>query len=156
MVRIRVRMIISRRPFSLKIYLPACRQFCGARPRIPLPLARQFSWNQGDPVIDYDRKEVEEKGEPVALTAIEGNCWLPLRNIRKNIYRRNLIELVFGLDFSGYDRVIDTHIKKSSEEDRGRFQAAGLSVRFMEWGINLEGRQNEPQKSVRSWRPVLH
>lgn len=39
---------------------------------------------------------------------------------QKIFTRENLIELVFGLDFSGYDRVIDTHIKnlrKKIEDD---------------------------------------
>ena len=86
-----------------------------------LPLARQFSWNQGDLVIDYDRKEVRKKGEPVALTAIEWKLLAAFTKYPQKIFtRENLIELVFGLDFSGYDRVIDTHIKnlrKKIEDD---------------------------------------
>ena len=86
-----------------------------------VPLARQFSWNQGDLVIDYDRKEVRKKGEPVALTAIEWKLLAAFTKYPQKIFtRENLIELVFGLDFSGYDRVIDTHIKnlrKKIEDD---------------------------------------
>ena len=59
------------KPFSLKKFIcPRAGGFARSTEDL-VPLARQFSWNQGDLVIDYDRKEVRKKGEPVALTAIE-------------------------------------------------------------------------------------
>ena len=75
------------KPFSLKNLSARVQAVLRRSTEDLVPLARQFSWNQGDLVIDYDRKEVR---------------------------------LVFGLDFSGYDRVIDTHIKnlrKKIEDD---------------------------------------
>lgn len=109
------------KPFSLKNLSARVQAVLRRSTEDLVPLARQFSWNQGDLVIDYDRKEVRKKGEPVALTAIEWKLLAAFTKYpQKILTRENLIELVFGLDFSGYDRVIDTHIKnlrKKIEDD---------------------------------------
>ena len=109
------------KPFSLKNLSARMQAVLRRSTEDLVPLARQFSWNQGDLVIDYDRKEVRKKGEPVALTAIEWKLLAAFTKYPQKIFtRENLIELVFGLDFSGYDRVIDTHIKnlrKKIEDD---------------------------------------
>ena len=109
------------KPFSLKNLSARVQAVLRRSTEDLVPLARQFSRNQGDLVIDYDRKEVRKKGEPVALTAIEWKLLAAFTKYPQKIFtRENLIELVFGLDFSGYDRVIDTHIKnlrKKIEDD---------------------------------------
>ena len=109
------------KPFSLKNLSARVQAVLRRSTEDLVPLARQFSWNQGDLVIDYARKEVRKKGEPVALTAIEWKLLAAFTKYPQKIFtRENLIELVFGLDFSGYDRVIDTHIKnlrKKIEDD---------------------------------------
>ena len=109
------------KPFSLKNLSARVQAVLRRSTEDLVPLARQFSWNQGDLVIDYDRKEVRKKGEPVALTAIEWKLLAAFTKYPQKIFtREKLIELVFGLDFSGYDRVIDTHIKnlrKKIEDD---------------------------------------
>lgn len=109
------------KPFSLKNLSARVQAVLRRSTEDLVPLARQFSWNQGDLVIDYDRKEVRKKGEPVALTAIEWKLLAAFTKYPQKIFTiENLIELVFGLDFSGYDRVIDTHIKnlrKKIEDD---------------------------------------
>ena len=109
------------KPFSLKNLSARVQAVLRRSTEDLVPLARQFSWNQGDLVIDYDRKEVRKKGEPVALTTIEWKLLAAFTKYPQKIFtRENLIELVFGLDFSGYDRVIDTHIKnlrKKIEDD---------------------------------------
>ena len=109
------------KPFSLKNLSARVQAVLRRSTEDLVPLARQFSWNQGDLVIDYDRKEVRKKGEPVALTALELKLLAAFTKYPQKIFtRENLIELVFGLDFSGYDRVIDTHIKnlrKKIEDD---------------------------------------
>lgn len=70
------------------------------------------SWNQGDLVIDYDRKEVRKQGKPVAVTPIEWKLLSAFTRYPQKVFtREDLIEAAFGLDFSGYDRVIDTHVK---------------------------------------------
>ena len=85
------------------------------------PLAGKYSWNNNDLTIDFEHNEIHKKSEPLALTPSEWKILSALIKYPKKIYTRDeLIELVFGLDFDRYDRVIDTHIKnlrKKVEDD---------------------------------------
>lgn len=76
------------------------------------PLSEKYSWNDNDLNIDYRHNEVRKKGNPLSLTPSEWKILSALIKYPKKVYTRNeLIELVFGPGFDGYDRVIDTHIK---------------------------------------------
>lgn len=85
------------------------------------PLAEKYSWNENDLSIDFEHNEVRKKGERLSLTPSEWKILSALIRRPKKVYlREELIELVFGPDFDGYDRVIDTHIKnlrKKVEDD---------------------------------------
>lgn len=109
------------KPFSLKNLYARMQAVLRRSADDLTPLARQFSWNQGDLVIDYEQKEVRKKGETVAVTPIEWKLLAAFTKYPQKVFtREDLIELAFGLDFSGYDRVIDTHIKnlrKKIEDD---------------------------------------
>lgn len=76
------------------------------------PLAQKFSWNNNDLLIDFEHSEVRKQGEILNLTPSEWKILSALiKHPQKVFSRDNLIDLVFGPDFDGYDRVIDTHIK---------------------------------------------
>lgn len=76
------------------------------------PLAEKYSWNDNDLYIDFEHNEVHKKGVPLPLTPSEWKILSALIKHPKKVFtREELIELVFGSDFDGYDRVIDTHIK---------------------------------------------
>lgn len=76
------------------------------------PLAQKFSWNNNDLLIDFEHSEVRKQGEILNLTPSEWKILTALiKHPQKVFSRDNLIDLVFGPDFDGYDRVIDTHIK---------------------------------------------
>ncbi|WP_461812356.1 response regulator transcription factor [Faecalimonas sp.] len=76
------------------------------------PLAQKFSWNNDDLQIDFEHNEVRKQGELLNLTPSEWKILSALIKYPKKVFsRENLIELVFGPDFDGYDRVIDTHVK---------------------------------------------
>lgn len=85
------------------------------------PPAEKYSWNNHDLDIDFAHNEVSKKGELLSLTPSEWKILSALiRHPKKVFTREELIELVFGPDFDGYDRVIDTHIKnlrKKVEDD---------------------------------------
>ncbi len=76
------------------------------------PLADKFSWNDNDLRIDFEHNEVRKQGTLLSLTISEWKILSALIKHPKKVFSRDdLIDLVFGPDFDGYDRVIDTHIK---------------------------------------------
>lgn len=109
------------KPFSLK-NLYARMQAVLRRSSDDLkPLTEKISWNHGDLVIDYNRKEVQKKGETISVTPIEWKILSAFTKYPQKVFTRDdLIEVAFDLDFAGYDRVIDTHVKnlrKKIEDD---------------------------------------
>ena len=80
-----------------------------------------ISFNNGELIIDHDKREVRLKNEEVALTPIEFDI-LSILSSNPGIVltRETLIDRVLGPDFEGVDRTIDVHIKnirKKIEED---------------------------------------
>jgi DNA-binding response OmpR family regulator len=73
---------------------------------------RELSFNRGSLVIDTLSREVKKNGQVVALTSTEFRILLSLAE-RPNIVfaRLQLINIVQGYDFEGFDRVVDAHIK---------------------------------------------
>ncbi|KRQ86750.1 Alkaline phosphatase synthesis transcriptional regulatory protein PhoP [Caloramator mitchellensis] len=62
--------------------------------------------------IDDTKHEVRFKGKDVILTPTEYKILITLAKNNKKVFTRDeLINLIFGMDYDGYDRVIDTHIK---------------------------------------------
>lgn len=72
----------------------------------------RLSFNSGSLVIDTRAREVKKNGTVIALTNTEFSMLLSLAE-RPNIVfgRLQLINIVQGFDFEGFDRVVDTHIK---------------------------------------------
>lgn len=63
-------------------------------------------------VVNFDRHEVFNHGELINLTPIEYKLLATLMKYRTKAFtREELLHLIFGADYEGYDRTIDTHIK---------------------------------------------
>ena len=63
-------------------------------------------------MIDTANYEVKKKGITVNLTPNEYKILLAMVKYPKKAFTRDeLIEVVNGIDYDGFDRVIDTHIK---------------------------------------------
>lgn len=77
-----------------------------------VPLSNLLSYNDGELVIDTLKHELKRHGEIVKLTPNEYNLlMIMVKYPGKTFNRDELINLVLGEDFDGYDRTIDTHIK---------------------------------------------
>ncbi|MBU3179745.1 response regulator transcription factor [Clostridium psychrophilum] len=78
-------------------------------------------YNNGDLEINYDKRIVKVKGLEIYLTPNEFDILHVLSsNSGKVFTREQLIERIMGIDFEGFDRTIDVHIKnirKKIEED---------------------------------------
>jgi DNA-binding response OmpR family regulator len=74
-----------------------------------LPVA---SYGGGELVIDSDRRRVIVRGEPVELTPTEWGILTALARVPGRVYSRyELINLVRGYEFEGYERTVNSHIK---------------------------------------------
>lgn len=80
-----------------------------------------FIFDDGRLFIDYNKRCVKVKGEEILLTPNEFDILYTLAVNKGDVLsRERLIDKVFGMDFDGYDRTIDVHIKnirKKIEED---------------------------------------
>ena len=78
-------------------------------------------YNNGDLEINYDKRIVKVHGEEISLTPNEFDIVHILSSNGGKVFtREQLIERIMGIDFQGFDRTIDVHIKnirKKIEED---------------------------------------
>jgi len=71
-----------------------------------------MSFNKGKLVINPDTMEVLKDGMPVKLTQTEFKLLHRLAERPGQVFpREQLISLILGYDYEGYDRTIDAHIK---------------------------------------------
>jgi DNA-binding response OmpR family regulator len=84
------------------------RRACGDT----VPLSGVLSFNDGALIIDTLGYEVRKGQNVVSLTPVEYKLLLTMVKYPSKVFtREELITLVLGEDFEGYDRTIDTHIK---------------------------------------------
>jgi DNA-binding response OmpR family regulator len=80
-------------------------------------------FGDGELVIDEDRRMVVVRGQPVDLTPTEWGLLVTLARVPGRVYSRyELINLIRGYEFAGYERTIDSHVKNlrlKIELDRG-------------------------------------
>lgn len=80
-----------------------------------------LSFDSGNIILDKEKREVKVKGELVSLTPNEFDILYMLAiNSGKVLTREQIIDKIFGIDFDGFDRTIDVHIKnirKKVEQD---------------------------------------
>lgn len=77
-----------------------------------VPLWKKTSYLEGDLVVDIEQNLILKQQKVVNLTPTEFNILSALIKYPNKVFTRNeLIDLVFGDEFLGYDRAIDSHIK---------------------------------------------
>lgn len=81
----------------------------------------QVIFNDGYLLIDCDKRSVKILEQEIPFTPNEFDIICALVSAKGNVLsREQLIDKIFGVDFSGYDRTIDVHIKnirKKIEKD---------------------------------------
>lgn len=103
-----------------------------------VPLSSILSYDNAHLVIDTLKHEIRKNGIPVNLTPIEFKLLMTLvKYPSKTFNREELICLVFGADFDGYDRTVDAHIKNlrqkienDSKSPRYILTVHGVGYRF--------------------------
>jgi DNA-binding response OmpR family regulator len=78
-----------------------------------VPLSSILSFNNGDLVLNILKHEVKKNGVIVNLTSSEYKILVTLiKYPQKTFTREELVSFALEDNFDGFDRVIDTHIKK--------------------------------------------
>ena len=71
-----------------------------------------YSYNNGDLKVDIEHHEAFREGVPIILTPTEFKILVSLaENPGRVLSRDQLVNIVMGYDFEGYDRTIDAHVK---------------------------------------------
>lgn len=109
------------KPFSLKVLYARIEVILRRSSNDLKPLANRFQWNNGDLEVDFEHLIIKKHGDIISLTPIEWKLFSCFAKYPQKIFTRDdLIAIAFEMDFDGYDRVIDTHIKnlrKKLEDD---------------------------------------
>jgi DNA-binding response OmpR family regulator len=99
------------KPFSLKV-LRARIDALMRRADDETPLFNKITLGDGDLEVDFISRAVIKTGHAVKLTPNEYKILAALIKYPNKVFTRDeLITLVMGEDFDGYDRAVDSHIK---------------------------------------------
>ena len=106
----------------------------------------------GDVEIDRERRKVQLKGKRLELTAKEFDLLLLFATHPGKTYtREQLLELVWGYQFNGYDHTVNSHINRlrsKIEEDMSKpkyiLTAWGVGYRFAELEEIKDTRLSKP------------
>lgn len=88
-------------------------------------------------VIDIGSRVVRHEGKPVNLTQTEFDILGAFISHKgKVLTREQLVELVWGIEFTGDDRTVDSHIKNLRE----KLKASGVDKSFIKtvWGVGYK------------------
>ncbi|MDR3258888.1 MAG: response regulator transcription factor [Fusobacteriaceae bacterium] len=100
------------KPFSLKELNARIEAVLRRTTDDLVPLNRKNSFRNGDLVVDFEKNVVKKRQQEVLLTPSEMRILASLIKHPGKVFTRNeLIELALDMDFDGYDRAIDNHIK---------------------------------------------
>lgn len=100
------------KPFSPRQLLARVQAVLRRTSEEAFPLSSQFSFNEGDLIIDNLRHEIRKSGDVVTFTPNEYKILTTLVKYPTKIFTRDeLILLALEDDYQGNDRVIDSHIK---------------------------------------------
>lgn len=105
------------KPFSPRQLLARVQAILRRVAEEPIPLANQYSFHNGDLIVDTLRMEVHKKGELLALTPIEFKLLMVMIKYPAKVFtREELITYALDDDYQGSDRVIDSHIKNMRQK----------------------------------------
>jgi DNA-binding response OmpR family regulator len=100
------------KPFSLKALAARIEAVLRRAGGDILPLTVRASFRDGDLMVDFEKMLVRKAGREVSLTPSEMKILSTLiKYPGKAFTREELVELALGIEFGGYDRAIDSHIK---------------------------------------------
>ncbi len=103
-----------------------------------------ISLNEDDLIIDVLNKEIRKNGESVDITITQYEILITLLKYpHKTFTRKELINTIFGEDYEGLDRTIDTHIKKLRKKIETNPKEPQYIITVHGTGYRLGGEEDE-------------
>ena len=100
------------KPFSNRELIGRVKAIIRRTYRDNRPLAELLNINNGDLEINIEKMTIKKQGETITLTTNEFKILIALLvNPGQVFSREQLVSKAFGMDYDGFDRTIDTHIK---------------------------------------------
>lgn len=129
------------KPFSNRELVGRVKAIIRRTYRENSPLAQLLIINNGDLEINIEKMIVKKQGTLVTLTSNEFKILIALLTNPGQIFSRDqLVNKAFGIDYDGFDRTIDTHIKNirhKIEDDPKNpkyiISAYGMGYKFQGW-----------------------
>jgi two-component system phosphate regulon response regulator PhoB len=99
----------------------------------------------GDLIVDIGARSVYVKGAPMELTATEFDLLVFLMRSPGRVHTRDgLLNAVWGTDYVGYDRTVDTHVRRlrkklgEAAEHIETVRGVGYRFRIADCGLRIE------------------
>ncbi|WP_099203253.1 response regulator transcription factor [Miniphocaeibacter massiliensis] len=100
------------KPFSAKELVLRVKNILRRSRKHDIPKADLITSNTGELVLDLENNNLYKNGSLISLTNNEFKIVKTLFSYPKKIFtREEIIEVGFGVDYTAFDRAIDTHIK---------------------------------------------
>lgn len=102
-----------------------------------------LSYDNGKLKIDKEKRNVLLKGEDIILTPNEFDLLYTLAsNEGKVLSREQLIQNVYGIDFEGYDRTVDVHIKNLRKKIEDSSKTPRYIITVVKVGYKFGGERD--------------
>jgi len=127
------------KPFSNRELVGRVKAIIRRTYRDNKPLAELLIINNGDLEINIEKMTIKKQGETITLTSNEFKILIALLVSPGQVFsREQLVSKAFGIDYDGFDRTIDTHIKNIRQkiEDDHKNPRYILSVYGMGYKFN--------------------
>lgn len=100
------------KPFSNRELVSRAKALIRRTYRDNNPLAELLIINNGDLEINIEKMILRKQGKTIALTSNEFKILVALLTNPGQIFsREQLVNKAFGIEYDGFDRTVDTHIK---------------------------------------------
>lgn len=100
------------KPFSNRELVSRVKALIRRTYRDTNPLAELLIINKGDLEINTEKMVVKKQGKIITLTSNEFKILIALLTNPGQVFsREQLVNKAFGIDYDGFDRTVDTHIK---------------------------------------------
>ena len=100
------------KPFSNRELVSRVKALIRRTYRDNNPLAELLIINNGDLEINIEKMIIKKQGKTITLTSNEFKILIALLTNPGQIFsREQLVNKAFGIDYDGFDRTVDTHIK---------------------------------------------